>query len=122
MQTALARRGKSAVWFWASMIRDCLCPGSVGTGFDSEQATALKAKLAKLEQKEYPFAEGPPKPGRWSKRERGSERWVKPILVAEVEFAEWTPDGHVRHASFLSLRTDKDPKTISREMPNQTSD
>ena len=96
--------------------------GSVGTGFDSEQASALKATLAKLEQKECPFADGPPKPGRWSRRERGSERWVKPSLVAEVEFAEWTPDGHVRHASFLSLRTDKDPKTISRELPDQTSD
>src|SRR4029077_18411107 len=94
--------------------------GSVGTGFDSEQATALKAKLAKLEQKESPFASGVPKAGRWSKRKPGSERWVKPTLVAEVEFAEWTPDGHVRHASFISLRTDKDPKTIWREMPKQT--
>ena len=96
--------------------------GSVGTGFDSEQASALKTKLAKLAQKECPFPDGPPKPGRWSRRERGSERWVKPSLVAEVEFAEWTPEGHVRHASFVSLRTDKDPKTISRELPNQTSD
>ena len=94
--------------------------GSVGTGFDSEQASALKTKLAKLELRNCPFPDGPPKPGRWSRRERGVERWVKPSLVAEVAFAEWTPEGHVRHASFVLLRTDKDPKTISREMPNQT--
>jgi bifunctional non-homologous end joining protein LigD len=89
--------------------------GSVGTGFDSNQATALKAKLAKLEQKESPFANGVPKRGRWSKRKPGAERWVKPTLVAEVEFAEWTPDGHVRHASFISLRADKAAKEVFRE-------
>ena len=81
--------------------------GSVGTGFDSKQATALKTKLAKLEQKEPPFASGTPKRGRWSKRRLGEERWVKPTLVAEVEFGEWTPAGHVRHACFISLRVDK---------------
>ena len=45
----------------------------------------------------------------------GTERWVKPKLVAEVEFAEWTPDGSVRHASFVALRTDKPAKAILRE-------
>jgi bifunctional non-homologous end joining protein LigD len=90
--------------------------GSVGTGFDSEQATALKTKLAKLEQKETPFAGGVPKPGRWSKRKPGEERWVRPTLVAEVEFAEWTPEGHVRHASFISLRADKAAREVVREI------
>jgi bifunctional non-homologous end joining protein LigD len=90
--------------------------GSVGTGFDSEQATALKTKLAKLEQNEAPFAIGVPKPGRWSTRKPGEERWVKPTLVAEVEFAEWTPEGHVRHASFIALRADKAATEIVREM------
>jgi len=81
--------------------------GSVGTGFDSKQATALKTKLAKLEQNEAPFAADVPKPGRWSTRKPGEERWVRPILVAEVEFGERTPAGHVRHVSFISLRVDK---------------
>jgi bifunctional non-homologous end joining protein LigD len=95
---------------------DTLVPaGSVGTGFNAEQATALKTKLAKLEQKEPPFANGAPKPGRWSKRRLGEERWVKPTLVAEVEFAEWTPEGHVRHASFISLRADKAAGEVVRE-------
>jgi hypothetical protein len=92
--------------------------GSVGTGFNAEQATALKTKLAKLEQKEPPFANGAPKPGRWSKRRLGEERWVKPTLVAEVEFAEWTPEGHVRHGSFISLRADKAATEVVREIQN----
>jgi bifunctional non-homologous end joining protein LigD len=85
--------------------------GSVGTGFGSEQATALKTKLAKLEQNEAPFATGVPKLGRWSTRKPGEERWVRPTLVAEVE-----PEGHVRHASFISLRADKAATEIVREM------
>ena len=84
--------------------------GTVGIGFNAEQATALKTNLSKLEQKESPFAGGAPKPGRWSKRKLGAERWVKPALVAEVEFSEWTAEGHVRHASFISLRADKSAK------------
>lgn len=42
---------------------------------------------------------------------------VEPIFVAEAQFAEWTPDGSVRHASFKGIRTDKDPLTIRREKP-----
>ena len=57
-----------------------------------------------------------PSKGRWSKRAAGSERWIKPILVAEVSFAEWTPDGSVRHAKFEGLRDDKAAKTIRREV------
>jgi len=90
--------------------------GSVGTGWDSKEATALKEKLATLEVKKAPFTLGPSKPGRWSKRVTGSERWVEPKLVAEVEFAEWTPDGQIRHASYVALRSDKLARTITREV------
>jgi bifunctional non-homologous end joining protein LigD len=89
--------------------------GSVGTGWDSAEAAELKKKLAKLEIAKTAFAAGVAKPGRWSKRVAGSERWVEPKLVAEVEYAEMTPDGQIRHASYVSLRTDKAPKTIHRE-------
>lgn len=89
--------------------------GSVGTGWNAAVATALKQQLMKLEVVEPPFAAGGVKPGRWSRRVAGSERWVRPKLVAEVEFAEWTPEGQIRHASFVSLRTDKAPKEIVRE-------
>jgi ATP-dependent DNA ligase len=42
-------------------------------------------------------------------------RWLKPQLVAQIEFTEWTPDGHLRHASFVGLREDIDPLRIVRE-------
>ena len=89
--------------------------GSVGTGWDAKEATTLKTKLAKLEQDTPRFASGPKKPGRWSKRVPGGERWVEPTLVAEVEFSEWTSDGSIRHPSYISLRSDKSPTTIVRE-------
>jgi ATP-dependent DNA ligase len=42
-------------------------------------------------------------------------RWLKRELVAQVEFTEWTPDGHLRHSSFVGLRDDKDPRKVVRE-------
>lgn len=41
--------------------------------------------------------------------------WLKPELVAQIEFAEWTPDGHLRHSKFAGLRDDKDAQTVIRE-------
>lgn len=89
--------------------------GSVGTGWDSAEAKELKKKLTALEIPKTAFAAGPSKPGRWSKRAGGSERWVAPKLVAEVEYAQLTPDGQIRHASYVSLRADKAAKTIHQE-------
>jgi bifunctional non-homologous end joining protein LigD len=89
--------------------------GSVGTGWNSAEAAELKTKLQKLETDATPFAAGPGKPGRWSKRRPGTERWVEPKIVAEVEYAEITPDGQIRHGAYISLRTDKPPKSIRRE-------
>jgi len=42
-------------------------------------------------------------------------QWLKPLLVAQIEFTEWTPDGHLRHASFAGLRNDKEARQVSRE-------
>jgi bifunctional non-homologous end joining protein LigD len=89
--------------------------GSVGTGWDADTAAALRARLRPLEVAAPPFAAGTPDPGRWSRRGSGSERWVRPELVAEVRFAGWTPAGHVRHAVFVALREDKPPRTVRRE-------
>jgi bifunctional non-homologous end joining protein LigD len=95
--------------------------GSVGTGWSSEEAGELKLKLAKHEVGRAPFSVGESKPGRWSKRAVGSERWVEPRLVAEVEFSDWTPDGQIRHASYIGLRTDKPAKAIIRETARNLS-
>jgi len=42
-------------------------------------------------------------------------QWLKPKLVAQIEFTEWTPDGHLRHASFAGLRDDKEASDVVRE-------
>ncbi|RZL90774.1 MAG: DNA ligase D [Variovorax sp.] len=93
--------------------------GSVGTGWSADEAKSLKRKLAKSERSTPPFPAGASKPRRWTRRTVGSERWVEPRFVAEVEFAEWTPDGQIRHASYVSLRQDKDAKAVVREPATQ---
>lgn len=90
--------------------------GSVGTGWKEAGAVELFQKLSKLEVGTPPFASGRANQNRWSRRAQGSARWVEPKLVAEVEFAEWTPDGQIRHASFVALRSDKPAKAIVREV------
>ncbi len=89
--------------------------GSVGTGWDSAEAAALKIKLAKLENGSVPFAGGATQPGRWSKRGARTAHGVTPKLIAEVEYAEITPAGQIRHGSYIALRSDKAPRTIRLE-------
>lgn len=77
--------------------------GKVGTGFTEKAATALRKRLDALETDVVPFA----------KRPAGLKgaHWVKPELVAQVQFTEWTPDGHLRHPSFKGLR-EEDRKSV----------
>jgi bifunctional non-homologous end joining protein LigD len=82
--------------------------GKVGTGFNQALLGELAARLAKLARKEPPVVDR-------ERAERGAH-WVDPILVAEVEFTEWTDDGKVRHPSFVALRSDKAPAAIRREV------
>lgn len=91
--------------------------GSVGTGWDSATGAELHKMLSKLETKKSMFSADEVKPGRWSKRQAGSERWVKPSVVVEVAFAEWTPDARIRHGVFKGVRTDKAAGDIVRERP-----
>jgi bifunctional non-homologous end joining protein LigD len=83
--------------------------GKCGTGFTQKLATELRVKLDRLEQKISPFS--PPPPGALGRR----AHWVKPDLVCEVVFTEWTGDGKIRHPSFQGLRGDKKPKQVVRE-------
>lgn len=89
--------------------------GSVGTGWSHAEGAAMYKRLQKLRVDTPPFDPPSTPSRRWSRRGAGSERWVRPSLVAEVAFGEWTPDGHVRHASFKGWRTDKAPTEITRE-------
>ncbi len=90
--------------------------GAMGTGWSLATARDLKQMLQKIEVDQSPFEVGSVKQTRWSKRVAGAERWVKPTMVVEVSFAEWTPEGHLRHASFQGLRTDKPAKSVVREV------
>lgn len=94
--------------------------GSVGTGWGNAQGRELHRRLLALQTDQPPLDPAEMAPGRWSKRKRGSERWVRPELVVEVAFGEWTPDGHIRHASFRGLRTDKPAAAITREQAGPT--
>jgi bifunctional non-homologous end joining protein LigD len=84
--------------------------GKVGTGFSQKSLTELSKALQALEQKACPFAVEPPRA--WT---GGGVHWVKPQLVAEVEFTEWTGDGRLRHPSFQGLRKDKKARDVVRE-------
>ena len=89
--------------------------GSVGTGWDAAEAADLKRKLDKLAVTKPAFDIVDLKPGRWSRRAPGSERWVEPRLVAEVQYDDMTPDGQIRHATYIGLRSDKDPQSVRKE-------
>lgn len=92
--------------------------GSVGTGWDMRTGAELHKRFTGIEVDSPALDPGEMKPGRWSKRKPGNERWVKPETVVEIEFTEWTPDGHVRHPSFQGLRTDKRAEEVVREVPD----
>jgi bifunctional non-homologous end joining protein LigD len=81
--------------------------GRVGTGFNHETLEELHGKLIKLKAAKSPFA------GRV--KDEAVTTWVKPSLVAEVKFTEWTTRGEMRHPVYLGLRTDKRAEDVARE-------
>jgi bifunctional non-homologous end joining protein LigD len=89
--------------------------GNVGTGWDAKTAAGLKRQLAKIEQPASPFEAQLPPRGRWATRSTQPVRWVRPRLVAEVEFSGWTPDQQLRHARFIALRADKPAIEVRQE-------
>jgi len=83
--------------------------GNVGTGFDQKLLASLFAKLTPLITGKCPFAERP-------KPDKGMT-WVKPELVCQVKFANWTPDRRLRAPVFLGLRNDVSAREVAREEP-----
>jgi bifunctional non-homologous end joining protein LigD len=97
--------------------RRLIFAGRVGTGFNDKSLREIFARLKKLEI-DAPMVEEIQEPsGRWRPKgwKASDSRWVKPELVAQVQFTEWTSDGILRHPSFQGLRTDKDPRDVVRE-------
>ena len=88
--------------------------GNVGSGFNHATLMDVKQQLEQLRTDDSPF---PPRavPGR-------QHHWVKPVLVAEVSFSEWTSAGAVRHPVFQGLRADKPARGITREEPRHLED
>jgi DNA ligase D-like protein (predicted ligase) len=89
-------------------------------GFTPASRAELFKKLKPLEMKDCPFANLPEKKaGRWGAgltAEKMKEcRWLKPQLVGEFEFVEWTDVSHLRHTKFIALRDDKKAKDVVRE-------
>ena len=84
--------------------------GKVGTGFGQSTLAELGATMRELEVEANPFAKVHPVP-------RGTH-WVKPELVAQIAFTEWTRDGRLRHPRYLGLRDDKPASQVVREVPS----
>jgi bifunctional non-homologous end joining protein LigD len=83
--------------------------GRAGTGFDRAALKSLHALLVPLITKTKPVAAKVP--------DEASANWVKPKLVGEVKFTEWTAKGEMRHPVFLGLRADKKATDVVREEP-----
>ncbi len=88
--------------------------GKVGTGFDQARLSSLSRQLESLSRPRTAYdARSLPGGHAW----RAKVHWVKPELVAQVAFGEWTRDGQLRHPRFLGMRTDKLARDVVRELP-----
>jgi bifunctional non-homologous end joining protein LigD len=86
--------------------------GHTGTGFNAQSLKTIHARLLKITTEQKPVTGKIP-------NER-TTTWVRPRLVAEIKFTEWTKDGRMRHPVFLGLRTDKAASQVVRERPRRT--
>jgi len=106
-----ARSGFGALLLAVHEGDDLIFTGRVGTGFDTTTLGTLRERMEKLERKTPPV-KNPPR----GAQARGVH-WVKPELVAEIAFTEWTDDGSLRHPTFQGLREDKPAAEVVREEP-----
>src|SRR5262245_48046423 len=100
--------------------RKLMYAGKVRNGFTPAARAQVFAAMRPLELSRCPFVNLPStRGGHWGEGVTAEEmpviRWVKPAIVAEVSFAEWTRDGSLRHAAFVGLRDDKRPRDVHRE-------
>ena len=92
--------------------RDLVYAGHTGTGFNERELARVMAVLAPLETRTCPFGVTP--------KTNEHPHWVRPDVVVQIAFAEWTADGKLRHPVYLGLRDDKKAKDVARE--EQTAD
>jgi bifunctional non-homologous end joining protein LigD len=104
------RRGLGALLLGYFDGEDFVFAGKVGTGFDTRQLLALRSRLDKIEVAKSPFTKASGLP-------RAGAHWVRPRLVVQIAFMEWTVHGKLRHARFLGIREDKTAREVVRETP-----
>ena len=104
-----ARRGFGALLLGYYEDGALTYAGKVGTGFDERTLKSLAARLASRRRSRPSFVRGRP-PSR-------GVHWVRPDLVAQIGFTEWTRDGQLRHPRFLGLRRDKAATEVESERP-----
>jgi DNA ligase D-like protein (predicted ligase) len=89
---------------------DFVFAGKVGTGFDTKLLLELRARLDAIEMPQSPFTRAKGLP-------RLRAHWVKPEIVVQAAFIEWTVHGKLRHSRLLGIRTDKSAREVVREAP-----
>jgi ATP-dependent DNA ligase len=99
---------------------DLICAARTRNGFTPKSRVEMTKAFRSLETEKCPFANLPEKhAGRWgvglTAAKMGDCRWLKPQIVGQFEFVEWTPDNHLRHSRFMGLRDDKRAKDVRRE-------
>ncbi len=104
-----SRKGFGALLLGAYVGKEFRYVGHVGTGFSVKVLEEIAKRLHALERKTSPFS--------GDVEANQQPRWVKPELVAEVRFSEWTRDGLLRQPAFLGLRTDKAASDVVLELP-----
>jgi bifunctional non-homologous end joining protein LigD len=110
-QGARAALGALLLGYWEG--KSLRYAGHVGSGLDDEVIGVLLQRAAKLERRTSPFADPPPL--------HRPTRWLKPQLVAEVSFSEWTPGGALRAPVFVRLREDIAPRSVRKPAGNAAS-
>ena len=100
--------------------KDLVYVARVRNGFVPASRRQLFAKLRTLEVSDCPFVNLPEKGrSRWGEGLTADDMkkcvWIRPELVAQIEFLEWTEGDHLRHSKFAGLREDKDPKKVTKE-------
>jgi bifunctional non-homologous end joining protein LigD len=105
-----ARAGLGALLFGQFENDDFVFAGKVGTGFDTKLLLELRARLDRLEIEKPPFTKATGLP-------RLRAHWVRPEIVVQVAFTEWTVHDKLRHPHLLGVRTDKSAREVVRERP-----
>ena len=105
-----ARKGLGALLLGYFEGDDFVFAGKLGTGFDVALLLRLREQLDSIQQPHSPFARGAGFP-------RAGVHWVRPEVLVQVAFMEWTRHGKMRHPRLLGLRVDKDAREIVRESP-----